>query len=316
MISFNKRLLKGTLLLLGSGQNLSILTYHRVHKEQDPICPNGVDASTFEWHMELISRYFTVLSLDDAIDLLCANNLPIGSLCITFDDGYADNAEIALPILKKYGLTATFFVASGYLNGGRMWNDTVIEAIRCMPKGLLDLSDISLGQYHLFSWQDRNECSQTIIDQVKHYPQDKRQLLTEHIAGRVPKPLPDNLMMTNDQVRELSQAGMKIGGHTVSHPNLATINIEQAKSEILGGKESLEEITGTPVRLFAYPNGKPERDYLPEHAELVNELGFMAAVSTQWGVSSSKTDLYQLRRFTPWDNTPGRFMLRLIKNYL
>ncbi len=316
MISLKKRLLKGTLLLLGGGQNLSILIYHRVHKEQDPICPNEADASTFEWHMELISRYFTVLSLDDAIDLLRTNTLPIGSLCITFDDGYADNAEIALPLLKKYGLTATFFVASGYLNGGRMWNDTVIETIRCMPKGLLDLSDIGLGQYHLFSWQDRSECFQAIIDQIKHYPQDKRQLLTEHIAGRAPKPLPDNLMMTNDQVSELSQAGMEIGGHTVSHPILATLNSEQAKSEILGGKESLEEITGTPVRLFAYPNGKPERDYLPEHAELVNELGFMAAVSTQWGVSSSRTDLYQLRRFTPWDNTPGRFMLRLIKNYL
>lgn len=266
--------------------------------------------------MELVSSNFNVLPLTEAVSLLRSSKLPVGSLCITFDDGYADNAEVALPILQRFGLTATFFIATDYLDGGRMWNDTVIEAVRCMPSGPLDLSDLSLGQYQLDSWEDRESCFQSIIARIKHLSQDKRKLLTEQLADRAPKLLPDNLMMTTDQVCELSRAGMEIGGHTVTHPILATLNRGQAKHEILDGKERLEKIIGKQLRLFAYPNGKPGKDYLPGHVELVRELGFEGAVSTQWGVSSSSTDLYQLRRFTPWDNTPARFMLRLVKNYL
>lgn len=308
--------LLGTLLSIGRGSKLSILNYHRVHRERDLINPNEVDAAAFTWQMKLVSNNFNVLPLTDAVSLLRAGKLPARSLCITFDDGYADNAEIALPILQQFGLTATFFVATDYLDGGRMWNDTVIEAIRCMPSGLLDLSELDLGQCQLDSWEERQHCFQSIINKIKHLSQDKRKLLTEQLADRAPTELPDNLMMTAGQVSQLSLAGMEIGGHTASHPILATLNREQAKNEILAGKERLEKIIGKPLRLFAYPNGKPGKDYLPEHVELTRELGFEGAVSTQWGVSCSSTDLYQLCRFTPWDNTPAKFMLRLIKNYL
>jgi hypothetical protein len=68
------------------------------------------------------------------------------------------------------------------------------------------------------------------------------------------------------------------------------------------------------VRLFAYPNGKPGRDYSREHVDMVRELGFEAAVSTAWGVGHAASDPYQLPRFTPWDKTPGRFALRLLHN--
>jgi 2-methylisocitrate lyase-like PEP mutase family enzyme len=72
---------------------------------------------------------------------------------------------------------------------------------------------------------------------------------------------------------------------------------------------------GRRIDLFAYPNGRPGRDYAPEHAKLVRELGFKAAVSTSWGAARSGHDLYQLPRFTPWDKTPLRFVLRLFRNY-
>ncbi len=296
------------------GDKLSILIFHRVRRSIDPICPGEVDALTFEWQMKLVAQYFNVLPLSKAIPLMASNSLPAASLCITFDDGYADNVEVALPILQKFGLTATFFVSTGYLDGGRMWNDTAIEAIRSMPKGLLDLSESGLGQYSLDSWSDRQECLQKVIVRIKHLPQAQRLLLTNQLAALLPNSLPTDLMMTSEQVRELSLAGMDIGGHTISHPILATLEWDEAKREILGGKEQLEAIIGKPVDLFAYPNGKPGHDYLSEHVALVRELGFRGAVSTEPGVSSCKTDPYQLRRFTPWDKSPMRFMLRLIKN--
>ena len=71
-----------------------------------------------------------------------------------------------------------------------------------------------------------------------------------------------------------------------------------------------------PVMLFAYPNGKPGRDYGPRDVELVKEAGFDAAMSTIGGVADHRSDLFQLPRFSPWDGSPRRFGLRLLVNCL
>ena len=83
-----------------------------------------------------------MIPLDVAVDALKTGKLPARAAAITFDDGYADNRSIALPILKQHGLSATFFIATGYLNGGRMWNDTIIEAIRRSEAKKLEIGRI------------------------------------------------------------------------------------------------------------------------------------------------------------------------------
>jgi peptidoglycan/xylan/chitin deacetylase (PgdA/CDA1 family) len=121
-------------------------------------------------------------------------------------------------------------------------------------------------------------------------------------------------MMTTEQVRHLHASDMEIGAHTVTHPILAQLDPERAGSEIRESKTHLEAITGGRVTLFAYPNGKPGRDYRREHVGMVRELGFEAAVSTARGVAHAASDPFQLPRFTPWDRTPGKFLLRLYHN--
>ena len=106
----------------------------------------------------------------------------------------------------------------------------------------------------------------------------------------------------------------KEGDHLASYLGFAKIGPERAGIEIGESKRRLEAITAAPVTLFAYPNGRPGRDYGREHVAMVKELGFEAAVSTAWGVSRAGSDLFQLPRFTPWDKTPGRFVLRLVQN--
>ena len=86
-------------------------------------------------------------------------------------------------------------------------------------------------------------------------------------------------------------------------------------TKLAEGREQLAAITGQPVNLFAYPNGKPGIDYNREHVAMVRELGFHAAVSTVWGSSHSGSDCFQLARFTPWDKQPTRFLTRLIANW-
>lgn len=290
---------------------LSILIYHRVLARPDPLFPDLPDAAAFERQLRAIASAYAVLPLDAAIARLKAGTLPANAAAITFDDGYADNAEVALPVLRRLGLAATFFVAPGFLNGGRMWNDTVYETLRALPAGDHDLG--ALGRHQLGDAVSRRRAADAILPRIKHLSQSERTAHVEDLARRVPS-LPGNLMMTDAQVRTLHASGMGIGAHTMSHPILAGLPLESARAEITRSRHYLETLLDAPVPLFAYPNGKPGNDYTAEHVDVVRREGFTAAVSTAWGVAHAGSDLFQLPRFTPWDQDALRFLLRLTLN--
>jgi peptidoglycan/xylan/chitin deacetylase (PgdA/CDA1 family) len=237
--------------------------------------------------------------------------LPARAACITFDDGYADNHHVAMPILQHHGLTATFFIATSFLDGGRMWNDTIIETVRACQEPVLDVSALGLGSHALNTVAVQQAAIAALIGQIKYRPVAERISLTEDIAKLAKVQLPQNLMMTSAEVKAMRQAGMQIGAHTVSHPILAKLTDAQATAEIGDSKRFLEELLGERITVFAYPNGKPGEDYSPQSVEVVRSLGFDAAVSTQWGASRMGDDPLQIKRFTPWDRTRLRFGLRL-----
>ncbi|PWV61117.1 polysaccharide deacetylase family protein [Plasticicumulans acidivorans] len=298
------------------GGRLSILIYHRVLKEQDSLQPDIPDEKIFRWQMQLLKRYFNVLSLRDALCRLRDNTLPERSVCVTFDDGYSDNVTVALPILKELDVPATFFIASGFLNGGSMWNDVVFELMRNIECGVHEFSEVPDFTSPVNvedNYSSRRKIANTIIQTIKYLDYSRRQFVIDKLNEKI-KNTNTGLMMTSCQVRELFAAGMEIGAHTLSHPILAKLPAEAARREIDAGRAKLEELINAPVRILAYPNGKPGEDYLPEHAAMAKEMGFEAAVSTSWGVSDALTDRYQLARFTPWDTTPMRFAARLLMN--
>jgi len=302
------------LLSPGGRRGLSILIYHRVLPVPDPLFPGEVDCAEFDRQLARIKASFNVLPLLDAVRHARAGTLPPRAACITFDDGYADNAEQALPLLQRHGLHATFFIATGFLDGGRMWNDTVIELVRRAPGAEIDATSVGLGRHPVATLADRQRAIGALIGQLKYVPMEQRLAQVERLAACVDCVLPTDLMMRSEQVRQLHAAGMGIGAHTVNHPILAALPLETARAEIAAGKQALETLLGAPVPLFAYPNGKPGTDYRAEHVTLVRELGFEGAVSTAWGASPRNDDAFQFPRFTPWDRTPLRFMLRLARN--
>lgn len=299
----------------GAGGRLVILMFHRVLPRPDPMFPEDHDAAAFVAQLELLARHFRVLPLPEAIPLLFAKRLPARAACITFDDGYADNAEIALPILRRYGLHATFFVASGFLDGGRMWNDSVIEAVRRAEGESLDLTDLGFGRYPVSDFQSKRRAAQALLDALKYQAPANRAEAVDRIIRHIGAALPSDLMLRADQVRTLHSAGMEIGAHTVRHPILATIDAASAREEIARGREQLESIIGGRVALFAYPNGRPRQDYRREHARLVESLGFAAAVSTAPASAGADCDRYQLPRIAPWVEPSALFALRLMRSY-
>jgi peptidoglycan/xylan/chitin deacetylase (PgdA/CDA1 family) len=298
----------------GDSGRLTVLIFHRVLPRQDPLYPDELTSQAFDSICAWMASWFNVLALDEAVVMMQEGRLPSRAACITFDDGYADNHDVALPILQRHGLPATFFVATGFLDGGRMWNDTIIEAMRRCAKSDLDLSGLGLDSISLRSLEDRRRAVGTLIDKIKYRPVEERVEMTERMAGLAEVELPNDLMMTSEQVRAMRSAGMQIGAHTVSHPILARLNAEQCEREIQGSKDFLEQLLQERIGLFAYPNGKPGEDYSAENVAIVQKLNFDAAVSTQWGTSQKGGDHFQIRRFTPWDKSRLRFGLRLLRN--
>ena len=298
----------------GASARLSVLIFHRVLPEADAIFPNEMYAARFDAVCDWLASWFNVLPLDNAAAALKAGTLPARAACITFDDGYADNCRIAMPILQRYCLTATFFIATGFLDGGRMWNDTVVESIRRCSGLSLDLSSLGLGAHPIGSISERQSAIAALLKKIKYLVVQERIAVTEQIAKLARVQLPHDLMMTSAEVKAMRHAGMQIGAHTLSHPILATLAEDDALKEIEGSKIFLEQLLGERVGLFAYPNGKPGEDYTSQSVKLVRSLDFDAAVSTQWGASSTGDDLFQIRRFTPWDQTRLRFGARLLRN--
>ncbi|MDB5847865.1 MAG: polysaccharide deacetylase [Rhodoferax sp.] len=305
----------------GARGRLSILIFHRVLPQTDPIFPGEVDAAAFDAICGWLAAWCNVLPLDTAVQQLKNGTLPERATAITFDDGYADNRTVAQPILTRHGLPCSFFIATDFLDGGRMWNDTVIEAVRHCRTPELDLSSLQkpdgsgdLGRHALGSPDARRQAIESILGQIKYLPVAERKTLTERIADQAAVTPANDLMMTSQQLRELRAAGMQIGAHTRSHPILAKLSADDAHAEIADSRRFLEDVLGERVGLFAYPNGKPGTDYIPESVRIVRELGFDAAVSTTKGAADANTDLFQIPRFTPWDRSKLRFGARFADN--
>ncbi len=298
----------------GSRARLSILIFHRVLPAIDPLFPEDVDERRFDATLGWLRRWFRVLPLDEAVSRLSERSLPSRAAAITFDDGYADNATIALPLLQRHGMTATFFVATGFLDGGCMWNDSIIESVRRFDGDSLDLRDRDLGHYRVESNGARRRAIDELLVRIKHLGSTERADAVAYVAQQARLTRPPTQMMTTAQVRDLRKAGMQVGAHTRSHPILARLPNDEAQREIVDSKIHLEALLDESVTLFAYPNGKPGNDYLAVHARMARQAGFTAAVSTAPGVSTAESDKYQLPRYTPWGTDSTRFGVRLVAN--
>ncbi len=217
----------------GKRGRLSVLVLHRVLAEPDSLFPEAMDVPRFTELCRWADTLFRVLPLDEGARLLQEGRLPERALAISFDDGYADNHDVALPILRRHGLPAAFFIATGFLGRGCMWNDLVIEAFRRTSLQQVDLSDlVGAGVYSLEHTSSRRIALEAVIARVKYLQPERRLDLVGKISARLEVDPPTGMMMTTKEVVALRKAGMQIGAHTVSHPILATLDAAEKRREI------------------------------------------------------------------------------------
>ena len=298
----------------GGGGRLSTFIFHRVLAEPDPLLAEEPDARRFDELLRWIGGQFRVLPPLEACERLRSGSLPPRAAAITFDDGYRDNHDVALPLLRRHGMQAAFFVATGFLNGGAMFNDRVIEAVRGAGEHVADLGWLGLGELRLGSVENARAAIARLLPAVKRLPLAERDRAVARLEEQLGASGSTDLMMSDAQVKALHAAGMAIGGHTRTHPILKVLDDRAAREEIVGGAEDLRAITGEAPALFAYPNGRPGEDFDERHAPMVKEAGFRFAFTTRPGVAVPDTDPYQLPRFTPWDRSAMRFQARMLRN--
>ena len=288
-------------------ESLTVLNYHRIddphRKDFDSFQPNvSAHPVEFDRQMEYLSRWFNVVSLRDVVDWLNGGKtLPLYAALITFDDGYLDNYKNAYPILKKYKFPAVIYLTTGHIdtNAAFYWD----LAAYCFLNTKAD--HVSFPDGRELSWKnpaERSQIAKNWIYAMKVLPESEKRewvsRLPEQLKVSIPHDFFRNLMVNWDQVREMYNNGIEFGGHTVNHPILTRVPLEQARTEIKESKAKIEKELGQPIFSFAYPNGM-QADLNADIQNIVAGVGYKAAFTLQNGpttLKEVKLNPYTIRR--------------------
>lgn len=298
----------------GPNAKLTILLFHKLPLLADPLTPDEPVFAQFEHILDFIQEHATVLPLSDAANALAKSELPKKAVSITFDDGYDEWLTTVGPALRMRNMHATFFVTTEQLNGPALWHERIIAAVRVLPDTGARLPYGFGGFSDLRQVGSRIRLISALQERLKYAPLPERLGAIEMIEAQARSPLIWPKPFNGESVRQLHSQGFAIGGHTITHPILNECSDRQAMEEIGECKDELEAIIGGPVYTFAYPNGRPSKDYDGRHVAMVRACGYKAAVATSGGAARQGSDIFQLPRFTPWGVTNERIALQLARN--
>jgi peptidoglycan/xylan/chitin deacetylase (PgdA/CDA1 family) len=309
-----------------------VLLYHRIMEvSADPwaIC---VSPRHFAEHLEILRQRGRVIPLRELVRRLADGTVPDRAVVVTFDDGYADNLERAKPILERYDVPATMFLATGGIGREReFWWDELDKVLLqpgtlpgtltvdcCVRTHRWELGDAAryeddIARRHR-SWRawdketptPRHALYRSLYEFMQPLPVSERRIVMDELltwAGSSPTGRPNYRTLSHDEVTALARSELvEIGAHTVTHPLLSALPAAAQWEEISQSKARLEEILGAPVTSFAYPHGD-RSDYTDETVALVREAQFRCACSAFGGAVERSTDQFQIPRFQveDWD---------------
>jgi len=287
---------------VGGWNGLLVLNYHRIGQPEDSLFDRPLWSATveaFEEQIRYLSLNFDIVTISDMSHVLKSKSGR--HLMVTFDDGYLDNYEFAYPILKSHGCPATFFLTSGFLDRtATAWWDEIAWMVCSSKKSKIE-ADAWHDYVLTFDEPDRNLVIHHLISVYKSLPADQTEDFLNGLAdstgsGRCPTEILGNEWMSWDMVREMDGAGMSIGGHTVSHPILSTLDAETLEFEIGHCKQRIEQELGSPISAFSYPVGS-RTAFNDETKACLKRHGIQHAFSYYGGFQSSgETDLFDLPR--------------------
>jgi peptidoglycan/xylan/chitin deacetylase (PgdA/CDA1 family) len=277
--TLNKTGLSGVLRRLGMWRGLLVLNYHRVGDARESMLDPDLfsaSAEAFEQHVEDLARHADVITLDGVPAALRARRGR--RVLVTFDDGYRDAFEVAFPVLRRAGVHAAFFIVTGFLDAPRMsWWD--------------ELAWMGAGAEATAAYKRLGDGeTEPFLDRMGER------------TGRGRAPAATDIWLTWEMAREMRDAGMSFGGHSVSHPVLSRLPAERQREEIRGCAERLEAELGVVMRAFSYPVGAPDA-FDATTMRLVREAGCEVAFAFAGGYARpGRTEPLAIPRMSvgPW----------------
>jgi peptidoglycan/xylan/chitin deacetylase (PgdA/CDA1 family) len=301
-----------------------ILVYHRVADATVDPWVLGVSPKNFAQQLEVLKTVANPVSLQELVRAKSDRELPERPVCVTFDDGYADNLLDGKPALERYQVPATVFVTPGYLNiPDNLWWDELAKLVLDPATRMEEVSFTLNGKHYAYAFPPTADDQTGIDPHAKWRAWDPcpgpRQSAYMAIYGMLVK-LPDgereqamaqirqgatytdrrqHRCMTDDELRELASGEIvEIGAHTLTHPVLSSLPPDQQQYEIGGSKSRLEALIGRNITSFAYPYGK-KMHYNSHTVKTVRANGFSCACSNFGGLVTRTSDHFALPRFQP-----------------
>ena len=297
-----------------------VLTYHRVVPqnvvERQHIQPGMyMLEESFAGHIAYLREHFTIISLDELLDLWQANQFKRDrSYCvITFDDGWRDNYQFAFPTLKRLGVPATIFLATDFIGTTQwFWPDRLmgllakgvapslgVAARNAVSAILVDVIGVRPfpvdGGYREVK-SGLPVTADAIVEMCKGLDVDKIEPLLNSLSLALCADVPaERVLLDWDEVREMAAYGVSFGSHSCSHRILTQIPLSEVKTELTESKRAIVQHGVQPSSAFCYPNG----NFNPGIQSLVRENGYRAAVGCEIGLEGdSPCDLYALKRIS------------------
>jgi len=289
-----------------TGGRARIIYFHRVadDKSYPWLALDAFGLREFEDRIRHICSKYNLLTLEELADrILRKEPLPKNSMVVTFDDGYKDMYLNAYPILRKYGVPATVFLTTGHIGSGELfWWDKIGYVIYNTRSDTIEIDGIS---YPLRTIEDKQKTVDALVAEANRISEEqKKELVNSLIAVgnvKVPDRLGDKLTLSWSEIQEMSNNAIDFGAHTVTHPILTRVSLEQAKYEIVQSKAEIENRLNKPVSTFAYPRGK-SGDFNGQIVTLLEQAGFKCAVTGIPGMVTQRTPSYGFDRIAPGAN--------------
>ncbi|HEY4194739.1 MAG TPA: polysaccharide deacetylase family protein [Mucilaginibacter sp.] len=295
-----------------------IMIYHGICQEDHTrFNPIFLKLKTFEQHLRFYKEYFNVISLEDFYKGDFSKDK--FNICITFDDGYANNYSYVLPLLRKYQLPATFFITAireaGY---DILWNDFLGILGKYGPANILYKGEkFYKGRFNRYISE---QSGQSIVEMLRSGGFGVKAEMMEELFPLVPYMKDKSndvdywLQMTKEQIRELSLSPfVNIGSHGYYHNDLARISAPDAGDEMLRSKLYLEDITGQAVNSLAFPYGT----YTPGVVGAAKKVGYKQLLCMDFHFDEDRTDPIMKERFTvnPFISTPNQMYATITRSY-
>jgi peptidoglycan/xylan/chitin deacetylase (PgdA/CDA1 family) len=284
-----------------------VLGYHRVGLSTHAPYDLHVSPKHFAEQLEVLYHDAHPMHLHELVDGLRRGCLSARAVAVTLDDGYADTLHTALPVLERFRVPATIFVATGYV-GREFWWDELGRLLRHNDPGLSGKQQALMGIY------DARSSGQT-YERIHYYlmrlPAAERDAMLTAL-GALARLGPSSqrfTCLTKDELVQLARSELIcVGSHTVTHPELASQTYPEQRWEVESSKYYLESLLGRSVRALSYPNGSLSATT----RTLVQEAGYALACGSVPDVCSPRSNPFSLPRFwvPDWGGEQFRRWLR------